>query len=69
MPPRTPPTFTALSDIVGAAGVMDVEEGVDMLLKGGNVRAMSAIVGLMSKEELDRGLELARLRRRTVDHQ
>src|SRR4051812_28722043 len=29
----------ALSEIVGAAGVMDVEEGVEMLLKGGNVRA------------------------------
>jgi hypothetical protein len=50
-----------LSEIVGAAGVMDVEEGVDMLIKGGNVRAMSAIVSLMSREELDRGLELARL--------
>ena len=46
---------------MGAAGVVDVEEGVEMLIKGGNVRAMGAIVGLMSKEELERGLELARL--------
>ncbi len=50
-----------LSDVVGVAGVVDVAQGVDMLLKGGNVRAMGAIVSLMSKEELDRGLELARL--------
>ena len=50
-----------LSDIVGLAGVVDVAEGVDMLLKGGDVRAMGAIVSLMSREELDRGLELARL--------
>jgi hypothetical protein len=32
-----------------------------MLMKGGNVRAMGAIVSLMSREELERGLELARL--------
>ena len=50
-----------LSDIVGAAGVVDVAEGVDLLLKGGDVRAMGAIVTLMSREELDRGLELARI--------
>jgi hypothetical protein len=50
-----------LSDAVGVAGVVDVAEGVDMVMKGGDVRAMSAIVGLMSREELDRGLELARL--------
>src|SRR5512143_1993852 len=50
-----------LSEIVGAAGVVDVEEGVDMLMKGGDVKAMGAIVKLMSKEELDRGMELARL--------
>jgi len=50
-----------LSEIVGAAGVVDVEEGVDMMLKGGDVKAMGAIVKLMSREELDRGLELARI--------
>ena len=50
-----------LSDIVGEAGVVDVAEGVDMLIKGGDVRAMGAIVTLMSREELDRGLELARI--------
>ena len=50
-----------LSDIVGEAGVMDVAEGVDMLLKGGDVKAMGAIVGLMSWDDLDRGMELARL--------
>ena len=50
-----------LSDIVGAAGVVDVAQGVDMLIKGGDVRAMGAIVTLMSREELDRGLELARI--------
>jgi len=32
-----------------------------MLLKGGDVKAMGAIVKLMSREELDRGLELARI--------
>jgi hypothetical protein len=50
-----------LSEIVGAAGVVDVEEGVEMLMKGGDVKAMGAIVSLMSKEELERGMELARL--------
>ena len=50
-----------LSEIVGAAGIVDVEEGVEMLMKGQDVRAMGAIVKLMSKEELERGLELARL--------
>jgi hypothetical protein len=50
-----------LSDIVGAAGIVDVEEGIDMLMKGGDVKAMGAIVKLMSREELERGLELARL--------
>ena len=44
-----------LSDIVGAAGVVDVAQGVDMLIKGGDVRAMGAIVSLMSREELDAG--------------
>ena len=50
-----------LSEIVAVAGVVDVEEGVEMLIKGGDVKAMGAIVKLMSKEELERGLELARL--------
>jgi hypothetical protein len=50
-----------LSEIVGAAGVVDVSQGVDMLLKGGDVKAMGAIVKQMSREELDRGLELARI--------
>jgi hypothetical protein len=50
-----------LSEIVGAAGIVDVEEGVEMLMKGQDVRAMGAIVKLMSKEELERGLELARI--------
>jgi hypothetical protein len=50
-----------LSEIVAAAGIVDVEEGVAMLMKGDNVKAMGAIVKMMSKEELERGLELARL--------
>jgi hypothetical protein len=50
-----------LSEIVAAAGVVDVEEGVEMMMKGGDVKAMSAIVGLMSEEELERGLALARV--------
>ena len=50
-----------LSDLVGIAGEVDVEEGVDLILKGGDVKAMGAIVKLMSKEELERGLELARI--------
>jgi hypothetical protein len=32
-----------------------------MVMKGGNVKAMGAIVGMMSREELERGLQLARL--------
>jgi hypothetical protein len=32
-----------------------------MLMKGGDVRAMGAIVTLMSRDELDRGMELARM--------
>ena len=50
-----------LSEIVGVAGVVDVEEGVEMLMKGGDVKAMGAIVKLMSKEELERGMALAQL--------
>jgi hypothetical protein len=38
-----------------------VAQGVEMLTKGGNVRAMSAIVGAMSEEDLERGMELARI--------
>jgi len=34
---------------------------VDMIMKAGDVKAMGAIVKLMSKEELERGLELARI--------
>ena len=43
MPPLTPERVQQLSDIVGAAGVMDVAEGVDMLIKGGDVRAWAPL--------------------------
>ena len=61
MPAIAADRMQQLSDLVGEAGVVDVAEGVDMLMKGGDVRAMGAIVGLMSWEDLDRGMELARM--------
>ena len=33
-----------LSEIVGAAGIVDIAEGVDMLMKGGDVRAGGAYI-------------------------
>jgi hypothetical protein len=50
-----------VSDVVGAAGIVDVAEGVEMIMKGGNVKAMGAIISMMSREELERGLRLAHL--------
>ena len=50
-----------LSEVVGEAGVVDVAEGVEMLMTGADVRAMGSLVGLISEEELKRGLELARM--------
>ena len=50
-----------LSDIVAAAGVVDVSEGLELLEASEDVEMMGAIVGLMGEDDLERGLELARM--------
>jgi hypothetical protein len=50
-----------LSEVVGEAGIADMAEGIDMLAKGENVKAWGAMLGMMSKQDLERGLELARV--------
>jgi hypothetical protein len=50
-----------LSDAVAGAGIMDVAEGAAMLAESEDVGVMSALVGMMSEDSLDHGLELARL--------
>ena len=50
-----------LSETVAVAGVVDVAEGADMLAASDDVNVMSALVGLMSLEDAEHGLELARL--------
>jgi hypothetical protein len=46
---------------VASAGVADVAEGAAILAASEDVSVLSAMVGLMSVEDLDHGLELARL--------
>ena len=50
-----------LSDIVAAAGVTDVAEGLALLDESEDVDLMSALVGLMSAADLERGLKIARI--------
>ena len=50
-----------LSDIAAAAGIMDVAEGAEILAASEDVAATSAMVGLMSGEDLESGLALARI--------
>ena len=50
-----------LSKAVEVAGVVDVAEGAEMLAASEDVGVMSALVGLMSYEDAEHGLELARL--------
>jgi hypothetical protein len=52
---------STLSEIVEAAGVTDVAEGLEMLEASEDVDLMGAMVGLMSADDLERGLELARM--------
>src|SRR3990172_9177523 len=50
-----------LSETVAVAGVVDMAEGIQMLAASEDVSVMSALVGLMSFEDIEHGLELARL--------
>ena len=50
-----------LSDVVAGAGIVDVAEGAAILAESDDVNVMSALVGMMSEDSLDHGLELARL--------
>ena len=62
-------TVQELSEVVGAAGMLDVAEGIDMVMKGGDVRAMGG-----DRRPDERGRPGARVgdrapRRRVVDGQ
>jgi hypothetical protein len=50
-----------LSDVVGAAGVMDMAEGVELLADSDDVKTIGAMISLLSLEDLDNGMALARL--------
>jgi enoyl reductase-like protein len=50
-----------LSQVVGAAGITDIEKGVEMLAASEDVNVVSALMGLMSLDDIEHGLELARL--------
>ncbi len=53
--------LAVIGEAVAVAGVVDVAEGAAMLAESEDVGVMSALVGMMSKDDLDHGLELARL--------
>ena len=53
--------LSTLSEIVETAGIDDISQGADLLAHSEDVAAMSAIVGLMSYSDIERGLELARM--------
>ena len=53
--------MAVLSDAVGVAGMADVAEGVAILAKSEDVSALSALVGMMSTDGIEHGMELARL--------
>ena len=50
-----------LSDVVGVAGVNDIERGAQLIAASEDVETISAAVGLMTVDDLDKGLELGRL--------
>ena len=50
-----------LSDVVANLGVHDMAQIADILTMSEDSEAMGAIVGLMSADDLERGLELARM--------
>ncbi len=53
--------LATLSDVVANAGVNDVEQGAALIAASKDVEAVSAAVGLMTVDDLDKGLELGRL--------
>ena len=52
--------LSTLSDVVANAGVTDMVEGVELLAQAEDVGTIAAVIGLISEEDLERGL-LARL--------
>ena len=53
---------------MAAAGAEDMAEGAEMILASDDVGAMSAIAALMSAEDVELGLEVARVAGEMVDH-
>jgi len=53
--------MAVLSDAVAVAGMADVAEGVAILAKSEDVSVLSALVGMMSTDGIEHGMELARL--------
>ena len=53
--------MAVVSDVVAVAGVIDMAEGAEMLAASDDVNVLSALVGMMSADDLEHGLELARL--------
>lgn len=50
-----------VGDVMAAAGVLDMAQGADMLDASEDIQTLSLMIGMMSEEDLDRGMELARL--------
>jgi hypothetical protein len=50
-----------LSDAVAEAGVRDMAEGAEMLAVSDDVEVLTAMVGLMSADDAEHGLELGRI--------
>jgi hypothetical protein len=48
-----------LSEVVSAAGVIDMVEGIDLLATSDDIEVQSALIGMMSEEDLDIGMQLA----------
>jgi hypothetical protein len=49
-----------LAEVVADAGIVDVAEGAALLAVSDDIKAISGVVGLMSTEDLETGLEMAR---------
>jgi len=50
-----------LSEVVGEAGVVDMAQGAELLADSDDVKTIGAMISLMSAEDLEGGMELARL--------
>ena len=50
-----------LSEVVAAAGDVDIAQAIHLLSASEDVEVMSAVVGVMSEADLEHGLQLARL--------